>query len=59
MTDQNLAKDLVQYTEWSGSRADLIALIERLEKAEPRARMLQSKVPRLCCPSTLGGFSGS
>jgi hypothetical protein len=43
MTDQNLAKDLLQYTEWSGSRADLIALIERLEKAEPRARMLQSK----------------
>ena len=43
MTDQNLAKDLLQYTGWSGSRADLIALIERLEKAEPRARMLQSK----------------
>ena len=43
MTDQNLAKDLLQYTEWSGSRADLMALIERLEKAEPRARMLQSK----------------
>lgn len=43
MTDRNLAKDLLQYTEWSGSRADLLALIERLEKAEPRARMLQSK----------------
>ena len=43
MTDQNLAKDLLQFTEWSGSRADLIALIERLEKADPRARMLQSK----------------
>ena len=43
MTDQNLAKDLLHYTEWSGSRADLMALIERLEKADPRARMLQSK----------------
>ena len=43
MTDQNLSKDLLQYTKWSGSRADLMALIESLEKADPRARMLQSK----------------
>jgi len=43
MTKQDLSQALLQLTEWSGSRADLTALIEKLETTEPQSRMLQSK----------------
>ena len=43
MTDKNLAKELIQFVDWSGSRTELIDVIGGLEKVEPKARMLQSK----------------
>jgi hypothetical protein len=43
MTGKELQEILDQYKGWTGSRAEMIAIIEKIENANPASRMLQSK----------------
>ena len=43
MTGTELQEILDQYKGWTGSRAEMIAIIEKIENANPASRMLQSK----------------
>lgn len=43
MTGKELQEILDQYKDWTGSRAEMIAIIEKIENANPASRMLQSK----------------
>ena len=43
MIDDEFQKILKQYKAWTGSRAELLAIIQNVEEADPNSRMLQSK----------------
>ena len=44
MIDDEFQKILKGNMEgWTGSRAELLAIIQRLKRADPKSRMLQSK----------------
>ena len=43
MSGKKLHEVLDQYKGWTGSRAEMIAIIEKIENANPASRMLQSK----------------
>ena len=43
MTGTELQEILDQYKGWTGSRSELLAIIEKIENADPGSRMLQSK----------------
>ena len=43
MTGTGLQEILDQYKGWTGSRAEMLAIIEKIENADPGSRMLQSK----------------
>lgn len=43
MTGKELQEILDQYKGWTGSRAEMLAIIEKIENVDPASRMLQSK----------------